>query len=268
MRTLHPIGWPASAVVAALLAGTATADWELNMPKGVTETSRDVYDLHMLILWVCVVIGVLVYGVMVWALVNHRKSKGVTPATFSHSTNAEIIWTIIPAIILVVMAVPSAAVLVRMEDTRDSELTIKVTGYQWKWHYQYLDEDVAFYSNLAATSNAARLLDSGIDPFSVPNYLLEVDAPVVVPVDTKVRILLTAADVIHAWWMPDFAVKKDAIPGYINEAWFQVDKIGTYRGQCAELCGKDHGFMPIVVEVTSRAAYEAWLEDQRNEDQS
>ena len=268
MRIPNFLAWPASVTVVALFANAAAADWALNMPVGVTQTSRDVYDLHMLILWVCVVIGVGVYSAMIWALVNHRKSKGVTPATFSHSTTAEIVWTVIPAIILVVMAVPSAAVLVRMEDTRESELTVKVTAYQWKWHYQYLDQDVEFYSNLAATSNVARLRNSGIDPYSIPNYLLEVDEPMVVPVDTKVRILLTAADVIHAWWVPELAVKKDAVPGYINEAWFQVDEIGTYRGQCAELCGKDHGFMPIVVEVKSRADYDAWLEARRSEDPS
>jgi cytochrome c oxidase subunit 2 len=152
---------------------------------------------------------------------------------------------------------------VRIEDTRDSQVTIKVTGYQWRWHYEYLDQDVAFYSTLDRASNAARRLDSGIDPLTVENYLLAVDNALVVPVDTKVRLLVTGADVVHSWWVPDFGVKKDAVPGFINETWFLADTLGTYRGQCAELCGMDHGFMPIVVEVTSREEYEQWLAEQR-----
>lgn len=242
---------------------SAWADWELNMPQGVTQTSREVYDLHMLILIICTVIAIAVYGAMTVSIISHRKSKGVTPAKFSHSTKAEIIWTVIPALILIGMAVPSAETLVRMEDTRNSEITIKATGFQWKWHYEYLDEGIEFYSNLDADSNAARIKGSSIDPASVENYLLNVDEPVVVPVDTKVRLLLTAADVIHAWWVPEFAVKKDAIPGFINEAWFQAEEVGTYRGQCSELCGKDHGFMPIVVEVKSAEDYAAWVESRQ-----
>jgi cytochrome c oxidase subunit 2 len=233
------------------------------MPVGVTTTSREVHDLHMLILWVCTIIGLGVYGAMVVAIVKFRKSKGAVPAKFTHNGTVEVIWTVIPAAILVAMAVPAAETLIRMEDTRNSELTIKVTGYQWRWHYDYIDEGVRFFSTLARDSNAARRVGSGVDPNTVENYLLDVDNELVVPVDTKVRLLVTGADVLHAWWVPEFAVKKDAIPGFINEAWFTAHTEGTYRGQCAELCGMDHGFMPIVVRVTSREEYEAWRNEQR-----
>jgi cytochrome c oxidase subunit 2 len=161
------------------------------------------------------------------------------------------------------MAVPAARALVQIEDTRATEMTIKITGYQWKWHYDYIGENVGFFSSLAQSSNEARGLRSNIDPNSIENYLLEVNHPLVIPVDTKIRYLITANDVLHAWWMPAFAVKKDAIPGFINEGWFKVNEIGTYRGQCAELCGKDHGFMPVVVEVLSKEDYAAWLDEQR-----
>jgi len=253
----------AFAFLALSSAGTAWADFELNMPVGVTTTSRDIHQLHMLILGVCALIGAGVYGAMIYAIVKFRKSAGAKPAKFSHNTTAEVVWTVIPAAILVVLAVPAAETLIRMEDTRDSQLTIKVTGYQWRWHYDYIDEGVKFYSVLDRSSNAARQLGSNIDPRTLENYLLEVDHPVVVPVDTKVRLLVTGADVVHAWWMPQFGVKKDAIPGFINETWFKADTLGTYRGQCAELCGMDHGFMPIVVQVLSRPDYEVWLTAQR-----
>jgi cytochrome c oxidase subunit 2 len=233
------------------------------MPVGVTTTSREVYELHMLILWVCVVIGAVVYAAMIAAIVKFRKAKGAVPAKFTHNATIEVVWTVIPAMILVAMAVPAAETLIRMEDTRGSELTIKVTGYQWRWHYDYIDEGVGFYSTLGRESNAARRRGSEIEPTSVDNYLLEVDNEVVVPVDTKVRLLVTGADVLHSWWVPAFAVKKDAVPGFINETWFTADTEGTYRGQCAELCGMDHGFMPIVVRVASQADYEAWLGTQR-----
>jgi len=170
---------------------------------------------------------------------------------------------VIPVIILVALAVPSARTLVRIEDTRNSELTVKVTGYQWKWQYDYVDEGVSFFSTLSTASNEARQLDSGVNVRQVDNYLLDVDNPLVVPVDKKVRVLVTAADVIHNWWVPDFGMKKDAIPGYINELWFRADKVGTYRGQCAELCGRDHGFMPVVVRVVEQAEYDAWLAEQK-----
>ena len=233
------------------------------MPVGVTAMSREIYDLHMLVFWICVVIGAGVYGAMVVAIVKFRKSKGAVAAHWTHNSTVEVIWTVIPALILVAMAVPAPETLIRMEDTRDSDLTIKVTGYQWRWHYDYIDDDVRFFSTLDRESNAARRLDSGIDPATVDNYLLEVDNEVVVPVNTKVRLLVTGADVLHAWWVPAFAVKKDAVPGFINETWFTADTEGTYRGQCAELCGMDHGFMPIVVRVTSQEDYDSWLTSQR-----
>jgi cytochrome c oxidase subunit 2 len=251
------------ALAGGLLAAPARAAWELNMPVGVTDVSGKVYDLHMLILWVCVAIAVVVFTAMIYCIVVFRKSRGAVPATFSHSTTAEIIWTIVPVVILVAMAVPAAQTLVEIEDTRDTEMTVKITGYQWKWHYEYVGEDVSFYSNLAAASNAARQLGSGLDPFQEENYLLDVDRPLVIPVDTKIRYLTTSNDVLHAWWVPDFAVKKDAIPGFINEGWFRVKEPGTYRGQCAELCGKDHGFMPVVVEALPKAAFADWLAEQR-----
>jgi cytochrome c oxidase subunit II len=259
----HRSGRIAASLVAALASSAAWADWRLNMSAGVTPTSHEVYDLHMLILGICALIAALVYGAMIYAIVNFRKSKGAVSAKFNHNTKAEVLWTVIPAAILVAMAVPSAETLVRIEDTRNSGLTVKITGYQWRWHYDYIDEGVNFYSTLDRESNAARRLGSGQDPFAVDNYLLKVDHPLVVPVDTKVRLLVTAADVLHSWWVPQFAVKKDAIPGFINEAWFEATEVGTYRGQCAELCGMDHGFMPIVVEVLPREAYTAWLDEQR-----
>jgi cytochrome c oxidase subunit 2 len=254
---------PVLALLALSIAGPAWSDFEVNMPVGVTTTSREVYELHMLILWVCVVIGVGVYAAMITAIVKFRRSKHPEPAKFTHNSTIEVIWTVIPAAILVAMAVPAAEGVIRMEDTRNSDLTIKVTGYQWRWHYDYIDEGVQFFSTLDRESNAARRTGSGIDPNTVEDYLLNVDNDLVVPVDTKVRLLVTAADVLHAWWVPEFAVKKDAIPGFINEAWFTADTIGTYRGQCAELCGMDHGFMPIVVRVVSREEYDAWLGSQR-----
>lgn len=242
-----------------LFAGNAFADWTLNMPKGVTELSVETYGLHMMVFWWCVAIGFGVFGVMIYSMVKHRKSQGVKPASFSHSTTAEIVWTIIPIIILLVMAVPSAETLVKLEDSRKPDMTVVITGYQWKWHYSYQNEDVAFFSSLARTSADARRKDSGIDPFSVDNYLLEVDRPLVVPKGSKVRLLLTSNDVIHAWWVPELSIKKDAIPGYMNEMWFRAEETGTFRGQCAELCGKDHGYMPVVVEVVEPEAFAAWL---------
>jgi cytochrome c oxidase subunit 2 len=251
----------ALALPALLLAGLpARADWALNMPVGVTPVSREVYDLHMLILWICTIIAVGTFGAMAYALVAFRRSKGaVADTNMTHSTAAEIIWTVIPVVILVFMAFQAAPALIRIEDTRNSEMTVKITGYQWKWEYEYLNEGVSLFSSLAADSNAARRKNAGIDPRSVENYLLEVDEPLVVPAGVKIRYLITANDVLHAWWVPDFAVKRDAIPGYVNEGWFQVDEPGIYRGQCAELCGKDHGFMPVVVKVVPKAEFDAWL---------
>jgi len=244
------------------LQPSALADWELNMPRGVTGISGEVYDLHMLIFGICVLIAVVVFGLMIVSIFKHRKSLGVEPAKFSHSTKVEVVWTVIPILILIGMAIPAADTLVRMEDTRNSDLTVKVTGYQWKWQYEYIDEGISFFSNLAPDSNRARQLDSGVDPFTVENYLLEVDNRLVVPVGAKVRILITSNDVIHSWWVPAFGGKKDAIPGFVNEFWFQAEETGVYRGQCAELCGRDHGFMPVVVEVVSPEAFAAWVDER------
>ena len=252
----------ALALFASAFAPAALADWALNMPVGVTEISKEVYGLHMLILGVCIAIAIVVFGVMIVSIVLHRKSRGVVPAQFHHSTKAEIAWTVIPIVILIAMAVPSAEGLIRAEDTRNADMTIKVTGMQWRWRYDYLDHDIGFYSTLDRESNRARKVKSGTDPYTVENYLLEVDNALVVPVGAKVRLLLTASDVLHSWWVPDFAVKKDAIPGYVNEAWFKADVAGIYRGQCAELCGRDHGFMPVVVHVLERDEYEAWVAEQ------
>jgi len=255
----------APAVIGLSLAGSspALAAWTLNLRQGVTELSREIYGLHMLILWVCVAIAVAVFSVMIYSIATFRKSKGAVPAHFDHNTRAEVIWTVIPVIILVAMAVPAARTLVKIEDTRHTELTVKVTGYQWKWQYDYVDQGVSFFSTLAGASNEARQLHSGVDVDQVDNYLLDVDNPLVVPVGRKVRVLITGADVIHNWWVPDFGVKKDAIPGFINELWFKADTVGTYRGQCAELCGRDHGFMPVVVRVVGQAEFDAWLADQQ-----
>lgn len=231
----------------------------LNMPRGVTDISREVYDLHMLILWICVAIGVVVFGAMIWSIIHHRKAAGATPAHFHENTTVEVIWTIIPFLILVGMAIPAAKTLVHMEDSADAEVTILVTGYQWRWHYDYIDHDFGFFSNLTQESNEARQRGAEIELTSVDNYLLDVDNPMVVPVGRKIRILLTANDVIHAWWVPAFATKKDAIPGFINEIWTEIEEPGVYRGQCAELCGRDHGFMPIVVIAMSDEDYETWL---------
>ncbi|MBV8495343.1 MAG: cytochrome c oxidase subunit II [Gammaproteobacteria bacterium] len=256
----------AAAGTAAAAAARAASGWsELNLPRGVTDISRKIYDLHMTIFWVCVVIGAIVFTVMIWSLIAFRKSQGAVPdSTMVHNTKVEIVWTVVPVIILIGMAVPAARTLVEIEDTTKAELTIKVTGFQWGWQYDYLDDGVSYYSRLDARSNAARELLSGIDPASVDHYLLNVDQPLVVPVATKVRLLVTGADVIHSWWVPAFGVKKDAIPGFVNEAWFKVDadKPGLYRGQCAELCGRDHGFMPIVVDVRPKADYQRWVSEK------
>lgn len=247
------------------VAGTAKADWALNMPKGATELSAETYGLHMMVFWWCVAIAVVVFGVMIVSLIKHRKANGAVPATFSHSTTAEVIWTTIPVIILVLLAIPTAETMVKLEDSRDPDLSIVVTGFQWKWHYKYQDKDVAFYSSLARSSLEARQKSSGIDPFSVENYLLDVDNPMVVPRGAKVRMLFTSNDVIHAWWVPELAIKKDAVPGMVNDSWFRAEETGTYRGQCAELCGKDHGYMPIVVEVVEPEAFDAWIESHKTE---
>ncbi len=252
----------AAAAALVLLGSPAFADLQFNMPYGVTPSSHEIYRLHMIAFWVCVGIGVVVYGLMVYALINFRKSKGAVPAKFTHSTKLEVLWTTIPALILIGLAVPSVKTLVSVEDTRNPDLTVKITGYQWRWQYEYMNKNVSFYSTLDRKSNAARQPNSGISPYSVDHYLRNVDHPLVVPVNAKVRLLITAADVIHAWWVPMLGVKRDAIPGYINESWFKATKEGTYRGQCAELCGMDHGFMPIVVRVVGKDEFDKWLAEQ------
>src|ERR1700722_8371095 len=256
------------ALVAVLAAGLSTAahadsGWGLlNMTPGVTAMSRQIYGLHMLMFWLCVAIAVVVFGVMAYSIFAFRKSRGaVADTTLVHSTTVEIIWTIVPIFILVATAVPAATTLIKTEDLRNSELTIRVTGFQWGWNYEYLNSGVSFFSRLDRASDAARQLGSGVDVTTVPHYLLNVDRPLVVPVGTKVRMLVTASDVIHSWWVPQFGVKKDAIPGFVNETWFNIDadKPGLYRGNCAELCGRDHGFMPIVVDARSKQDFQAWL---------
>jgi cytochrome c oxidase subunit 2 len=235
---------------------------QLNMTQGVTEISRNIYGLHMKIFWICVVIAIIVFGAMIYSIIAFRKSKGaVADTTLVHNTVVELIWTAVPVAILVFMAIPAARTLVEIEDVTKTDLSIKVTGFQWGWQYEYMDDGVSFFSHLDRQSNTARELMSNIDPNTVDHYLLNVDQPLVVPVGAKVRLLITGADVIHSWWVPAFGVKKDAIPGFINEAWFKVDtdKPGLYRGQCAELCGRDHGFMPIVVDVRSKDDFQAWL---------
>jgi len=243
--------------------GSAQADYTLNLMKGVTQLSNDVYDLHMLILWICVFIGIGVFGTMFYSIYYHRKSMGHKAEQFHENTTVEILWTIIPTVILVGMAIPATKTMLEMDDNKESEMSIKVTGWQWKWEYEYMDNDIHFFSSLDEKSNAARQKNSGIDPRSVPHYLLNVDKPLVVPVNTKIRFLFTAADVIHSWWVPDLGWKKDTIPGFISEAWTSIEKPGVYRGQCAELCGKDHGFMPIVVIAKEKAEYEEWVAEQK-----
>ncbi|MDH4019185.1 MAG: cytochrome c oxidase subunit II [Xanthomonadales bacterium] len=259
----------ALAVLAAVIAATwlilvapALTGNEINMTKGVTQQSADHFDLHMIVLWICVVIGIAVFTVMFTSIVLHRKSRGHKAAKFSHSTKAEIIWTIIPVLILVVMAVPATTALVRMEDSSGAEMTVKITGFQWRWKYEYLDQDISFISSLDSSSNAARQLNSGVTPESVDNYLLDVDHPLVLPVGRKIKFLITADDVIHSWWVPALGWKRDAIPGFVNEAWTNIEKPGTYRGQCAELCGKDHGFMPIVVIALAEEEFDSWVNEQ------
>lgn len=255
MKSLQVLLWRLSSVWLVGVSAAAQAEQTTyNMRQGVTNISEQVYDLHMLIFYICCAIAVVVFGVMFYSMYHHRKSKGAVAAHFHESTKVEVIWTVIPIIILVLMAIPATKTLVAMEDTSQSDLTIKITGSQWKWHYSYFDQDVEFFSLLATSQKAI----DGIEEKGA-HYLLEVDNPLVLPINRKVRFLLTSDDVIHSWWVPDFAVKKDTIPGYINEAWTRIDKPGIYRGQCAELCGRAHGFMPVVVHAMEEQEYDAWL---------
>ena len=236
---------------------------QMDLTPGVTAISQEVYELHTLVLWICVVIGAGVFGVIFYSMFAHRKSKGAVAANFHDSMTVEVLWTVVPFLILIGMAVPAAKTLIKMETPADdAEVTIKITGYQWKWNYDYMHEGFNFFSNLAQSSRDV-IYDKDNTNREGINYLLDVDERMVLPAGKKIRFLMTSNDVIHSWWIPDFAVKKDAIPGYINEAWTIVPKVGVYRGQCAELCGKDHGFMPIVVEVKSEADYAAWVSEKK-----
>jgi len=248
----------ASFIGLMLVSMQSWAEYQLDLRPGVTTVSQGAYEIHTLVMWICVVIGIIVFGAMIYSIIMHRKSRGHKAATFDDNLTVEIVWTVIPFIILGFMAVPATKVLLAMEDVSNSDMSIKVTGYQWKWHYDYLGEDVDFFSNLATPQEEIQNKAT-----KNPNYLLEVDNRIVVPINKKIRLLFTSNDVIHSWWVPAFAVKKDAIPGYINESWFKTDKIGTYRGQCAELCGTNHGFMPIVVDVVSEADYATWLASKK-----
>ena len=248
---------PVLMLMSALALGYGPEANQVNMAPGATEVGEQIYDLHMLIFWICTIIGVMVFGVMFYSIIYHRKSKGAVASHFHESTKVEIAWTVVPFLILIGMAVPATSTLLEVYDNDDAELDILVTGYQWKWKYEYIDENgenVIFFSNLRTPQS--EILNT--EPKG-EHYLLEVDEPLVIPVDTKVRFLITANDVIHSWWVPELAVKRDAIPGFINEAWTRVATEGVYRGQCAELCGKDHGFMPIVVNVVSNEEYGEWL---------
>src|ERR1044071_8259641 len=250
-----------AALAGWLGAGVAAAN-RYNLQPPQSEIARHIYDLPTLIMWIIVGIFIVVFGAMTYAIVKHRKSVGHQAEQFHENTTVEIVWTVIPFIILIGMAYPATKTVIAMKDTSNPDVTIKATGYQWKWGYDYLNEGVSFYSNLATPGDQ-------IDGHNVQarnanqHYLLEVDNPVVVPVGKKIRIITTANDVIHAWWIPAFGVKQDAIPGFVRDAWFKADKVGTYRGQCVELCGKDHGFMPIVVEVVEQDKYNAWVSEQK-----
>jgi len=259
LRVRSRIGALLAGVVALTAAGPSFAGWdELNLTQGVTPVSGQVYDLHMLILWICVIIGVVVFGTMIYSIIRFRKSKGAEAAQFHESTTVEIVWTIIPFLILIGMAIPATGTLVTMENTSKADLSIKITGFQWKWHYQYLDEGVGFYSNLGTPTDQIENRTA-----KDPNYLREVDNRLVVPTGTRIRFLLTAGDVIHAWWIPELGMKKDAIPGKVNAMWTKIEEPGVYRGQCAELCGRGHAFMPIVVEAKPPEEFRRWLQRKK-----
>ncbi len=246
---------------AAVFPSLAFGDNQVNMSPGVTSIGAEIYDLHMLIMIICVVIGIGVFGVMFYSIIYHRKSRGVVPSQFHESTKVEVAWTVVPFLILIGMAVPATSTLLEVYDNDDAELDILITGYQWKWKYEYLDENgenVSFFSNLSTPQEEIYNTDQKGE-----NYLLEVDEPLVIPVNTKVRFLVTANDVIHSWWVPEIAVKRDAIPGFINETWTKVPEEGIYRGQCTELCGAYHGFMPVVVHAVSREEFDAWMGSKR-----
>jgi len=237
------------------------SDWDaLNMREGVTQVSRDVFELHMLIFYICVAIGAVVFSVMFYSLFRYTKKRNPNPSTFHESTKLEVAWTIVPFLILIAMAVPASKTLTEIYDDEEGEINIQVVGYQWKWEYKYLEDDINFFSNLSTDQDEIyNLVPKG------ENYLLEVDEPLIIPVDTRVRFLITANDVIHSWWVPDFAIKQDAIPGFINTAWTRAEETGIYRGNCTELCGKNHGFMPVVVKVVEKDEYSDWVLSKKEE---
>ena len=250
-----------SGVPLALFASLAAAQNQVNMSPGVTEIGADIFELHMLIMWICVVIGVAVFAVMFYSIYAHRKSRGHEASQFHESTKVEIAWTVVPFLILIAMAVPATSTLLEVYDNDEAELDVLITGHQWKWKYEYLDEtgdNIAFFSNLTTPQEEIYNTAAKGD-----HYLLEVDEPLVIPTNTKVRFLITANDVIHSWWVPELAVKRDAIPGFINEAWTRVPQEGIYRGQCTELCGAYHGFMPVVVHAVSPEEFQAWQAAKR-----
>lgn len=247
-----------SGLVSVLIASSAQAEYRLNMTEGVTPISREVHDLHMIVFWICVVIGIGVFGAMGYSIMHHRKSRGVQAANFHESTTIEIAWTVIPLLVLIGIAIPATATLLKLENTDNADIEIQVTGIQWKWKYTYLDEGITFISSLAQASR-----DVISDPSGHENYLLEVDKPIVLPVNKKIRFLFNSEDVIHSWWVPALAVKQDVLPGFINDSWAIIEEPGVYRGQCAELCGKNHGFMPIVVNAVSEADYAQWISEQK-----
>ena len=242
-----------------LFSNSLKAGWlDLNMTRGITDISNEVFELHMLIFWICVAIGIAVFSVMFYSMYAHTKKKNPVPATFHENTKVEMAWTIIPFLILIAMAIPASKTLVKIYDDEAGDVNIQVTGYQWKWQYRYLEDDISFFSNPATDLDEIyNLVPKG------ENYLQEVDEMVLIPVGKKVRFLITANDVIHSWWMPAFAIKQDAIPGFVNTAWTKVDVPGTYRGKCTELCGKNHGFMPIVVKVVEQEEYDQWVFEKK-----
>ena len=248
-------------LILSIYPSKAFPDWDaLNMREGVTQVSRDVFELHMLIFYICVAIGAVVFSVMFYSLFRYTKKRNPNPATFHESTKLEVAWTIVPFLVLIAMAVPASKTLTEIYQDEEGEINIQVVGYQWKWEYKYLEDDINFFSNLSTDQDEIyNLVPKG------ENYLLEVDEPLIIPVDTRVRFLITANDVIHSWWVPDFAIKQDAIPGFINTAWTRVDEPGIYRGNCTELCGKNHGFMPVVVKVVEKDEYSSWVLAKKEE---
>jgi cytochrome c oxidase subunit 2 len=275
-RRIVGAGAAFGALLVSLAASANPVPWQMNLPQGVTKVSRQIWDLHMIALWVCVVLGIVVFGAMFVAIIRFRRSKGAVAETWSHNTVLEVCWTVVPVLILIGLATPATLLTREMYNATDSQMTVKVTGYQWLWRYDYVSYEgkpvtkvPTIWSRLAWDSNKARQLDSGISPYSVVDkktgyhdYLINVTQPLVIPAGVKVRFLITADDVVHGWWVPDFAAKRDAIPGIMNDAWAKIDKPGIYRGQCYVLCGQDHSAMPVVVEVLPKDQFNAWLAAQ------